>query len=115
MGSVPIWRLGSPTSESVADSWYVLETNYDHTVEPRFGDDRRAVLKRTLEAKGPTNFNASSMWDVISVATANKTAGERAPFNGMTIYSAVMQAADQQTFKVIVRSSSEHLQTMFVV
>jgi len=100
-------RLGSPTSGSDADSWYVVETNYDHTVKPQFGDDRRAVLNRALKAKGSTNFDASSMWEVISVSQANKTAGERAPLNGDTIYSAVMQAADRRTFKVVVRDSSE--------
>lgn len=77
-----VWKLNAS-----AGGWYVLETNYDHSkpvTNPH--DNRRVVLQRTLNAIGPAGISVSSMWEVISTTDANRSAGERPPYNNMTIY-----------------------------
>merc|ERR1712228_853798 len=94
-----VWRL-----DADAGRWYVLETNYDHYLPPGHNDDRRHPLQRFLNATGRDKISTSTMWDAISLSKANKSAGERAPLNGETIYSTVMQASSKDSFKTVVRA-----------
>lgn len=102
--AVDVFRLNPP-----AGAWYVLETNYDRTDAPPSGDDRRHPLQRAMNATGADRISAASLWDVISTTHVNTSAGERAPLNGDTIYSTVMQASDPSTFKTLVRISPPKL------
>lgn len=75
------------------DPWYVVETNYDASSTPPFGDRRREVAERLMERVGPARFGMEEMMSVIgNDHEANSTAGERNLNNNGTTFSCVMSA-----------------------
>ena len=62
---IDIWRLNA-TSKGI-ESWYLLETNYDHWVPPPSNDDRRTPGEKAMNATGQANLNANTLLNVLSV------------------------------------------------
>ena len=74
------------------DKWYVLETNYDWW-NPA-GDNRRAAAIRALETAGRDGMSGERLYRVLS---------SQYVCNNLTTFTAVMSAADEQVFGVVVR------------
>lgn len=47
------------------NSWYLVETNYDHWVPPPEDDDRRDPAISKLEAIGKGNIDTDKVWDIL--------------------------------------------------
>eukprot|EP00927_Polykrikos_kofoidii_P066012 TRINITY_DN61690_c0_g1_i1.p1 TRINITY_DN61690_c0_g1~~TRINITY_DN61690_c0_g1_i1.p1 ORF type:complete len:433 (-),score=53.98 TRINITY_DN61690_c0_g1_i1:86-1282(-) len=89
------------------ERWYIAETNYDRTVQPPFGDDRRHPVQRFLNATGQAGFCASpinSLQATLSNRQANRSSGERPTLNSETIFTAVMQVKSPAFINVTVRT-----------
>lgn len=63
-----------------SDSWFLVQTNYDHWENPPFFDNRRAPAQKCLHNYGQKNVN-SSLYSVLST---------RPVLNKLTIYTALM-------------------------
>lgn len=73
-----LWRLNETASR-----WYMVETNFDHWVNPI--DRRRQTAIEELEAIGPAN---------ISVTTLKRVLNKFPVHNQDTVYTAIMTAGD---------------------
>lgn len=107
--AVNVWRLNPAQGD-----WYILQLNSDHWKPAPFGDDRRTPLQQYLNATGQSNIGADSLWGALSIQHVNHTAGQRAPYNSMTIYTTVMQASNPATFKTLVRLNKAEESTVVV-
>lgn len=94
-----VWTL-----DAAAGRWYLVETNYDHDTEPKWGDNRRAPTQRFLNATGSEHFTTKSMLDTLSNSKFDASRGERSVLNSNTIYTAVMSAS-AGTIDVVVRGT----------
>jgi N-acylethanolamine-hydrolysing acid amidase len=63
---IDVWRLNA-TSKGI-ESWYLLETNYDHWVPPPSKDDRRTPGMKAMNATGQANINVNTLLDVLSIS-----------------------------------------------
>eukprot|EP00466_Bigelowiella_natans_P007955 jgi/Bigna1/82434/fgenesh1_pg.92_\ len=57
-----IFYQTAPTSQS----WFRVETNYDHDSPPPATDDRRDPAVRAMEAIGRDNISLAALWEVLS-------------------------------------------------
>lgn len=101
-------HTGVVESRTIGDStdpWYVLETNYDPSKTPPFGDRRRAVGRRLMKnSTGPTSFGPMDMMAVMGSKEHNAAEGERPLNNKETIFTCVMSAQPPAVFQCIGRS-----------
>jgi N-acylethanolamine-hydrolysing acid amidase len=63
--AIDIWRLNA-TSKGI-ESWYLLETNYDHWLPPPDSDDRRTPGMKAMNATGQVNLNPTTLLNVLSI------------------------------------------------
>ena len=87
------WKLNS--SSNGIESWYLLETNYDHWIAPPAKDDRRTPGMRAMNATTQEYINFDTLMDVLSVKPV---------CNKDTVYSVVMSAAQSKDdgFSIII-------------
>lgn len=64
-GAVDEWRLDA--SSSGIESWYLLETNYDHWVPPPQNDNRRTPGMKAMNATTQANINLDTLLDVLTI------------------------------------------------
>lgn len=55
-----IWRLNAP------ETWYLLETNYDHWKPAPWFDDRRTPGMHNMNAMGQSHLTLDGLWNVLS-------------------------------------------------
>eukprot|EP00927_Polykrikos_kofoidii_P012038 TRINITY_DN15166_c0_g1_i1.p1 TRINITY_DN15166_c0_g1~~TRINITY_DN15166_c0_g1_i1.p1 ORF type:complete len:420 (+),score=57.96 TRINITY_DN15166_c0_g1_i1:135-1262(+) len=90
--------------------WYLVQTNYDRSVQPPFGDDRRHVAQRSLSTRGRAAFSESPLFSLEAVLSNRRIvygAGERPTLNSHTVYTAIMRVKLPGFIKVIVRSKQK--------
>lgn len=56
-----VWMLND------TDSWYILETNYDHWLPPPSDDDRQTPGMKALNSTTQANINYETVFDVLSI------------------------------------------------
>ena len=61
-GVADLWQLNSTIHR-----WYLLETNYDHWVDPPRNDDRRTPGMRAMNQTTQANINQVTLFDVLSM------------------------------------------------
>jgi N-acylethanolamine-hydrolysing acid amidase len=69
-----VWKLD-------AETWYLLETNYDHWLPPPPNDDRRIPAEKFLNETGQANINAYTISELLNLDPV---------LNVKTVYSTVM-------------------------
>jgi len=85
--SSDIWRLNSP------ESWFEVETNYDHWKQPPWFDNRVVPANRAMLAMGQQNLTLEGMYQVLSTKPI---------MNLQTTYSILACPADG-TYKSFIR------------
>eukprot|EP00800_Vazella_pourtalesii_P018086 TRINITY_DN5709_c0_g2_i1.p1 TRINITY_DN5709_c0_g2~~TRINITY_DN5709_c0_g2_i1.p1 ORF type:complete len:352 (-),score=84.32 TRINITY_DN5709_c0_g2_i1:67-1122(-) len=85
-------EIGVRFIDTSNDKWYVLETNFDWW-NPA-GDNRRAAAIRALETAGRDGMSREGLYRVLSSPHV---------CNNLTTFTAVMSAANEQVFVVVVR------------
>lgn len=83
------WWLGTN------NSWYLIETNYDHWVTPPDTDDRRDEAIKVIMSIGKSGMSLSSVMDVLSYPPVLNTG---------TIFTNVMSASMPDQYKSWVRT-----------
>ncbi len=86
-----IWYLSD-------DSWYIIQTNYDHWKLQPLEDDRVTPAKTILESLGQSSFNTASMWNLLSTRPIYK--------NSAVIHTNVMIPA-RKYYRAEVREIDE--------
>ncbi|XP_013419592.1 N-acylethanolamine-hydrolyzing acid amidase [Lingula anatina] len=84
-----IWKLDIPNGR-----WYLVETNYDHWVDPPATDNRRTPAMKALNSTGQQNINKGTLFEVLS---------EPLVVNRHTTYTATMSAGKPDVFDAWVR------------
>mmetsp|Transcript_34036 Transcript_34036/g.55228 ORF Transcript_34036/g.55228 Transcript_34036/m.55228 type:complete len:382 (+) Transcript_34036:2-1147(+) len=64
--SPPPFNAGSASAAPTSQSWFRVETNYDHDSPPPATDDRRDPAVRAMEAIGRDNISLAALWEVLS-------------------------------------------------
>lgn len=74
--AIDVWHLNST-------QWFLVETNYDHWVDPPKQDDRRDPAIKMMQSVGRQNLNSDSLLKVLSVSPV---------LNSGTTYTTLMSA-----------------------
>jgi hypothetical protein len=81
------WQLGTVPPPLQAESWYVLETNYDYWKDPPSYDDRRKYGINMMNTRGRTvSASLEGLWDVLSTWPV---------LNRYTTYTALINPANE--------------------
>lgn len=72
--SVDIWRMN--------ETWFLVETNYDHWKKPIFVDDRVTPANKCMNQMGQQSASFSGIFNVLST---------RPVLNKLTVYTALME------------------------
>lgn len=84
-----LWRLDVKSGR-----WWLLETNYDHWVEPPAHDDRRDPGNKAMMKVGQANINERTLFEVLSVHPV---------LNNNTAYTCLMTAARPELYDTVIR------------
>ncbi|CAH1777606.1 unnamed protein product, partial [Owenia fusiformis] len=76
--AIDVWEMSSQP----ANSWYILETNYDHWKKPMFLDDRRTPANKCMQKLTQKGMGIAGIYDVLS---------SKPVLNKLTTYTALMQ------------------------
>ncbi|XP_030047332.1 acid ceramidase [Microcaecilia unicolor] len=78
--TVDVWEL-----DVKQGMWYLLQTNYDHWLEPFFMDDRTTPAMKCLNRITQKNISFSTLYDVLSTKPV---------LSKLTTYTSLMSVAD---------------------
>lgn len=89
--AVDVWRLSSQTG---AEKYFLLQTNYDHWESPPTFDDRRDPGIQHMEAVGQANVNGKSLFGVLT---------QWPNFNHHTDFTAIISAgAGTEAYQTVI-------------
>ena len=84
--AIDVWHLN--------ESWYLVETNYDHWKPPPASDNRRDPAIKTLDSIGRSNITAGSLFKVLSTPPVLNTG---------TSYTTVMSCGSLSYYHDVIR------------
>ena len=84
--AIDVWHLN--------ETWYLVETNYDHWKPPPATDNRRDPAIRTLNSIGRSNITADTLFRVLSTPPVLNTA---------TSYTTVMSSGSLSYYEAVIR------------
>ena len=84
--AIDVWQLNE------SESWYLVETNYDHWKAPPPNDNRRDPAIKKLEDIGRSKITADSLYQVLSTPPV---------LNNSTSYTTVMSSGSHYYYNVI--------------
>lgn len=82
-GAIDIWHLNSTKTVASAEQWFLVETNYDHWVDPPKQDNRRDPAIKMMQSFGQQNLSSDSLFKVLSTSPV---------LNSGTTYTTLMSA-----------------------
>eukprot|EP01047_Picozoa_sp_COSAG01_P052515 COSAG01_NODE_5529_length_4204_cov_4.968088_4_plen_101_part_00 len=66
LNTADVWRLGSAAYDAAPNSWFRLQTNYDHWEQPPSSDDRRTPGDAHMVSLGRRGVGVKGLLGVLT-------------------------------------------------